>query len=549
VTGEAGIDEGRKVIRRAGVVGFFTLISRVLGFIRDALQGNIFGVNALTDAFVVANTLSNFLRRLVGEGALVIAFVPILSEARTTGGKPAMRAFFAAVLGLLIPLLLVFVLLGMMFPGAVVEVFAPGFDPATHAVAEDLARIMMPYILFISLMAMAGGVLNVEGSFAAPAAAPILLNIAIIAFALLLRDRFDAPIEALAWGTTVGGVLQLLLQIPFLAKKGLLVMPRWAPRDPPVLTLARRMGPAVFGVAVYQINLMVIRQIGSYLPGGQLTCYYSATRLQEFALGVFAVSVSVAALPTLSEHASRRDWYRLSATFRRALRVTNFVTIPATLGLLLLSGPIVGVLFRHGKFGADASRITAELLLILGAALVPIGAVRVAVPTFYALGDAKTPVIGAFASLFATVGLGYLLGQRYEIWGLTTATSVSALVQLLVLWAMLRRTIRSRVVADRAAGTLVELEPQSGPPDPGVVSHAIRCAIAAAPGIVLAHFLARQREWDRSVALSDNLIAAVPLFALLGMTIVAYFALAKVLRIPEADMVLGVITRRLRRRR
>lgn len=532
------------MVKRAGVVALFTLLSRILGYARDAVLANLFGATAIMDAFVVAQTIPNLLRRLVAEGALVIAFVPILSDEKQKGGAPAMRAFTGAVLGALIPILLGLVGIGVLFPGTVVEVFAPGFSADRMEIAQTLTQIMMPYIFFVSLMAIAGGALNVMGSFAAPAAAPILLNIATIGFAVLLRDRFSQPIIAVAWGITVGGVLQLLLQLPFLAEKGLLVAPRWAPGNPALRTLLARMGPAVFGVAVYQINLMVIRQIGSFLPDGQLTCYYSATRLQEFALGVFAVSVSVAALPTLSEHAADRQWYRLSATFRRAMRVTNFVTVPATMALLVLSGPIVGVLFRHGQFSAESARVTADLLVILGAALVPIGAVRVAVPTFYALGDTRTPVVGAFVSLLTTVGLGFLLGHRFEIWGLTAATSAAAVTQLIVLWAMLRGTLRKRIAADRAEGRVLDV-PAPLQADPGVVAHALRCTVAAAPGIALATWLAHQRAWDGG----DNVHGAVLLLPLIGATVVAYFGCAKLLRIPEADLVLGAVTRRLKRRR
>lgn len=532
------------VVRRAGVVAFFTLLSRILGYARDAVLAHVFGATATFDAFVVAQTVPNFLRRLVAEGALVIAFVPLLSEERQRGGLPAMRAFSGAVVGALIPVLVGLVAVGVLFPGFVVDVFAPGFNAERRAVAEALTQIMMPYIFFVSLMAVAGGALNVLGSFAAPAAAPIFLNVAIIGFAVLLRDLFDEPIVAVAWGVTVGGVLQLLLQLPALARRGLLVGPRWAPSDPALRTLLKRMGPAVFGVAVYQINLMVIRQIGSFLPDGQLTCYYSATRLQEFALGVFAVSVSVAALPTLSEHAAAREWYRLSGTFRRAMRVTNFVTVPATLALLVLSGPIVGVLFRHGQFSAESARITAELLVILGAALVPIGAVRVAVPTFYALGDTRTPVVGAVVSLLTTVGLGFALGRSYEIWGLTFATSAAAVTQLLVLWAMLRGALRRRIAADTAAGRVLE-RPTPTAPEPGVVVHALTCTLAAAPAVGLAAWLAQQRVWDGG----DNLAGAMLLFPLIGATVLGYFGCAKLLRIPEADLVLGAVLRRVRRRR
>jgi putative peptidoglycan lipid II flippase len=543
----AAAGESATVVRRAGVVAAFTLASRFTGYARDALLANLFGASAVFDAFVIAQTIPNLLRRLVAEGALVIAYVPMLSEQKTKGGIDAMRRFTAAVLGLLIPVLLFFVAIGVFFPEAVVGVFAPGFEKGRGDLAVSLTRIMMPYVFFISLMALAGGALNVQGRFAAPAAAPIVLNAATISFALILGPRFAEPIEAVAWSITVGGILQLALQIPFLAKEKLLVGVRWAPKDEPVVTLMRRMGPAIFGVAVYQINIMVIRQIGSFLPEGQLSCYYNATRLQEFALGVFAVSVSVAALPTLSEHAARHDWTALAATFRRALRVTNFVTVPAMIELLALSGPIVGVLFRHGHFTEQNADMTAKLLVLLALALVPIGAVRVAVPTFYALGDTRTPVLGATASLLATFAIGFATRTELEIYGLTLATSAAAMVQLVVLWAMLRKAIAKRRAADRELGIVPPQAPQAAPAakESGVVGHAIRCAIAAAPGIALAYVLAGLRNWYQG----GNLVGAAFLLPLIGLTIVLYFVLAKLLGIPEVDLVLGGLKRRLLRRR
>lgn len=523
--------EGRKVVRRAGVIAVFTLLSRILGYVRDAVLASIFGASATFDAFVVAQTIPNFLRRLVAEGALVIAYVPILSEERERGGQAAAKRFFAAVMGTLLPLLVLFVVFGVVFPDLVVEAFAPGFNPERAEIASRLTEIMMPYILFVSLMAIASGTLNVLGSYAPGAAAPILHNLAIIAMAVFAGQWFSDPIIAVGVGFTVGGMLQLLLQVPFLAKHDALVLPRFAPSDPGVRVLLKRMAPAVFGVAVYQINLMVIRQIGSFLPDGQLSCYYNATRLQEFALGVFAVSVSVAALPTLSEHAAKKDYGALLATYRRALKITNFVTVPATVALVLMSGPIVRVLFRHGNYSEAAAEMTAGLLQILGLAITPIGAVRVIVPTFYALGDTKTPVIGAAASLASTFIVGHALRGQFEIYGLTAATSFAALVQLLALGLTLTRAVRRRSteVRTRSVETFV---------------HGAKALVAALPGVGLSAVLAEAYGF----AGGRTLLSGVILLCLVGLAVLLYFVFAKILRLEEADLVIHAIRRRIRRR-
>ena len=522
--------EGETVAKRAGIVAVFTLASRVLGYVRDATLANVFGASAAYDAFVVAHTIPNFLRRLVAEGSLVITFVPLLAEERRRGGRPAMRSFFSAVLGVLIPLLLVLTAAGVLFPEPLVTAFAPGFEPERAEIAVRLTRIMMGYIFFISLMALAGGALNVEGVFAAPAAAPILLNLAIVGFALGLGSYFDAPIDAVGYGVLLGGALQLLLQLPALARRGLLVVPRLELSHPSLIELLRRMLPAVFGVAVYQINIMVIRQIGSYLPSGQLSCYYNATRLQEFALGVFAVSVSVAALPTLSEHAASGDFGRMRATFRRALLVTNFVTIPSTLALLVLSAPIVGVLFRHGAYGSDAAAMTAELLSILALAMVPVGAARVIVPAFYALGDTKTPVYAALASLVATFGIGHAVKEVYEIHGLVAATSIAAVIQAALLFGLFRRAL-----ARRSPGAVL---PEVG--GPSLPSHAIRTALAALPGAAVAYWLAQRLDWF----VIGKLEGSGFLFGLLVLIGGTFALLSRPLGLEE----IGLVTRALGRR-
>ncbi|MEQ8275486.1 MAG: murein biosynthesis integral membrane protein MurJ [Deltaproteobacteria bacterium] len=530
--GNKGRSEGRTMARRAGIVAVFTLLSRILGFVRDTTLGHIFGAEGVHDAYIMASTVPNFMRRLVAEGSLMIAFIPLLSEEKKRGGLDAMRAFTAATMAVLIPILLVLIAVGMLFPEQAVKLFAAGFEDERAALTADLTVIMMGFLGFISLTALASGVLNTQGRFAAPAAAPILLNVAIIVAAIVFRHLFEVPVEAVAWGFLVGGALQLALQLPFLAKEGMIVAPRLDLKHPTLRTLGRRMLPAVFGVAVYQINILIIRQIASFLPEGDLSCYFWATRLQEFALGVFAVSISIAALPTLSEHAANKDVDKLLATFNRALRATNFVTVPATTIMVVAATPIVGVLFRHGRVTAQAGATTAELVLLMATALVPIGAVRVMVPTYYALGDTKTPVAAALASMVTTGAVGWWSMDRYGIHGLTIATVLAALAQVVVLGALLKARVRT-TVGERS-------EPKKGP---SVAVHALKCFVAVLPGAVLAGWAAQTRGWLGG----DNLVGALWLAGIFGFAIPVYFGLAKVLRIEEGTLILGAVLRRARR--
>lgn len=533
---------GERLARRAGVVAGFTLLSRVLGFGRDWVMAHVFGAGIAQDAFIAAQTIPYVLRRLVAEGSLMIAYIPLLKEAEAEGGLPAMRRFTAAVLGLLLPFLILLVGLGMLFPGALVELFSAGFDPERAELATALTRWMMPFLLFISLTAVASGALNARGVFSAPAAAPILLNLCLIAGALVGRAWFSVPIMAVGVGLSIGGAAQLLLQLPFLYRRGMLVGLRFEPRHPKLKTLLLRMGPAVLGVGVYQLNIIVIRQVASFLPAGQLSCYFLASRLQEFALGVFAVSVSIAALPTLSEHAAKGDAKALLSTYRRALRATNFITVPAAVGLFVMAEPIVGVMFRHGRFSVADAALTASLVKLMAVAVVPIGWVRITVPAYYALGDTKTPVWAALGSLITTALVGAAAVSRFEIIGLTAATLAAAVAQQLLLMRWFSAALKSRIGAPSegaSAGAAPPAEERVG-----VGRHMLLCALSVAPGALFGAFLAGALGWLEG----PNLPRLALLFGGVLLVALSYLALAQLAGLPEAAMLRELLARRLPRR-
>lgn len=519
--------------RRASVVAFFTLLSRILGYARDAVLAQAFGAGVALDAFVAAQTIPNVFRRLVAEGTLMIAFVPLLMEERASRGLEGARGFIAGVLGILLPVLLVLTLAGVGAPGIFVEIFASGFDEQRAELARTMTRIMMPYLFFVSLVAVAGGALNAFGTFGPPAAAPVFLNLAIIGAVLGFAAGMEAPILAAAWGVLAGGLLQLGLQVPFLVRRGIWVLPRWTPSDPAVRRLLARMLPAVFGVGVYQLNLVVIRQIASFLPEGQLSCYFIATRLEEFALGVFAVSISIAALPSLSEHAAQRDRSAFARTFRQAIQATHFVTIPSMVGLLTLTEPIVGTLFRYGAFTELDADLTVVLLRVMAFALVPIGVVRVLVPAYYAVGSTKLPVWAAFGSLATTTGLGILLGTRFEIVGLCVATAAASVVQssILVLW------FRRRVLS--SLGTVPDGDDLSVW---SIAIHAVRCGLATIPWVLVTRLGVDLLDWYRA----DAHLRFGGLLALVAVVAALYPLAAGTLGVPEVQAVIHALRRRIR---
>ncbi|MFH1812109.1 MAG: murein biosynthesis integral membrane protein MurJ [Pseudomonadota bacterium] len=439
---DAAQSEVAHITRRAGVVALFTMLSRVFGAVRDIVLFHMYGASAATDAFFIAFTIPNVFRRLVAEGALTIAFIPVYSETREREGLQAAQHLSDTVFTLLFLFVGALVALGCVFASALVMLFASGFSdhPAQLALTTTLTRWMFPYLFFISGVALCMGVLNAHKHFAAPAAAPVLLNVCIVGGALA-SDLFDPPILGVAIGVLAGGLAQLLLQVPFMMRRGLIPRPSLDVAQPAVRKLLRLMVPAVFGLAVYQVNIIVLRQLASFLPEGHISYYYNADRLMELALGVFAIAIATAALPSLSDQAARKDHVGMLRTFTDSFSLTNFVTVPAAVGLVLLGEPIVSVLYLHGRFDAADVAYTTRALLAFAPGLLAIAAVRVIVQTFYALGDTRTPVEVAFVILFVNTTVGMILVGPYEVAGLAATLSLSSAAQAGLLLMLLRRRL------------------------------------------------------------------------------------------------------------
>lgn len=422
-----------------------TLISRISGFIRDIVVTRLFGADAATDAFYVAFRIPNFFRRLSAEGAFSQAFIPVLSEYRQKGDTAALRDLIGHVTGVLGGILLVFTTLGVAAAPLVILVFAPGFDePERFELATRMLRFTFPYLFFISLVALAAGIMNSFQRFAVAALTPVWLNLCLIAAALWLAPHADPPVMALAWGALIAGIVQLLFQFPFLARLNMLPRPRWRWRHEGVQKILRLMMPSIFGSSVMQINLLIDTIAASLLAVGSVTWLYLADRMVEFPLGIIGIAIATVILPSLSDKHASQDGVAFSRNLDWAVRLVVLIGIPAFLGLALLAGPLMTALFQYGEFSARDSLMSSYALIAYALGLPAFMLVKILSPGFYARQDTKTPVyIGIIAMIAKLVLLAatipFLL--YYEVQAghafLALATALSAWLQTWLLFGRL----------------------------------------------------------------------------------------------------------------
>jgi putative peptidoglycan lipid II flippase len=426
--------------RSVMVVGAATLSSRVTGLMRDVVLAWIIGTSVQADAFFAAFRLPNFLRRIFAEGSLSTAFVPVFTELNVTRGPKEAFRLGSNVLSILVPLLVAVSGAGVLLAPQIVAVMTPGWlgDQEKFSLTVTLARWMFPYILLISVAAMAMGMLNAQGHFAAPAFAPVLLNLAMICSGIIAGLTMDKPVLGIAWGVLLGGIAQIAIQALPLWRRGFRPKICLDLKDPHLKKVGRLLVPSLFGSTVYQVNMLVITILASLLPSGSLSYLFYADRLMEFPLGVFAVSVGTVALPAMSAHAARKDMKNLQATLSFAFRQVSLIMVPATVGLIVLREQLMEVIFQRGQFDPQATRLSAQALLCYSVGLWFVAQLRVIGPFFYALQDTKTPMVAATSSLVINVLLAMVLMDPLSHAGLALALSGSAAFQLAILLARIK---------------------------------------------------------------------------------------------------------------
>ncbi len=507
-----------KLIKSTAVTGSMTLVSRISGLLRDIVLASFIGASAsvAADAFYVAFRIPNFFRRIFGEGAFSQAFVPVLSEYRHRGDDAAIRLFISHMSASLGLVLLLLVLAGVLAAGAVVTVLAPGFldEPAKVATTVDMLRITFPYLLFISLVAMAAGIMNAYHQFAVPAFTPVLLNLSMIAAALLLAPLMEGSAIALAWGVFAAGVIQLLFQFPALARLGLLVTPRLDRQDPGVRKVGRLMVPAVIGSSVAQINLLVNTLLASFLATGSVSWLYYSDRLMEFPLGIFGIALATVILPALSDTHHKRTREEFSALLDWAMRWVALIGLPAALALVLLAGPLVTTIFQYGAFTAYDVDMAARSLVAFSLGLPGLILVKVLAPGFYARQDTRTPAKVAVISVLVNIAVSLLLFVPLAHVGLALAVTIAAYVNCGLLYWYLRRD------------GVLQLQP-------GWFGFLVKVTISCLLMGLLLHFTAGDtRDWIDSGALQR----VGRLTGVIFTALVVYFASIVLLRIPLRAM-------------
>ncbi|WP_404368355.1 murein biosynthesis integral membrane protein MurJ [Marinobacter sp.] len=429
------------LLRSSGLVGSMTMLSRILGLVRDMVIARYFGAGAGADAFFVAFKIPNFLRRLFAEGAFSQAFVPVLSSFREQKSLSEVQRLVNAVAGSLGLVLLGVTLVAMLGAPVLTAVFAPGFvdDEEKFALASDMLRITFPYLLLISLTAFAGAILNSYDRFAVPAFTPVLLNLTMIGAAIFLSPLMATPIMALAWGVFIAGAIQLFFQLPFLMRLGLMPRPRVDYRHEGVRKVLTLMAPAIFGVSVSQINLLLDTVLASFLETGSVSWLYYSDRLAELPLGVFGIAIATVILPSLSRKHAAESRDQFAATLDWAIRGVLLIGLPAALALVLLAEPLIATLFYYGEVTARDVAMSGQSLRAYSAGLLAFMLIKVLAPGFFARQDTRTPVKIGIIAMVANMVFNLILVFPMAHAGLALATSLSAWLNTGLLWRGLKK--------------------------------------------------------------------------------------------------------------
>ena len=509
----------------AGLIGAATFTSRILGFIRDMVLAQLFGASAAADAFYVAYRIPNLLRELFAEGSMSSAFIPVFTEYHTLRSKKETWELASAAFTTLLTIVTFVTLLGIIAAPGIVWLLAPGFhnEAAQLATTTLLTQVMFPYLLFVSLAALAMGILNSLRAFAVPALAPVFFNIFVISFALFVTPFFDQPIIGVGVGIVIGGLAQFVIQLPAVHRRGLLFSWRFRPGHPGVKQMGRLIVPTLLGLSVTQINLTVSTILASYFEGGPTYLFYGM-RLIQFPLGIFGVALATAILPTLSTQAASGAMDDLRNTINYGLRMILFIILPAMIGLMLLGKPIIHIFFEHGAFTAQDTSGTAAALFAFSFGLWAFASYRILATAFYSLQDTKTPAIAAIVGMCVNVLLAFLLMQTLEFVGLALATACASMVNAGILITLLNRRIGGLHWV-RLGGSIS------------------RTAIALIPLAVVCIWINRLDIWRHSDAFT---MKAGMLVLGIGLSMVGYFGTHLLLRSEELDGIWQMIKKKLR---
>lgn len=521
------MSERTHIVKAAGVLGSATMLSRIMGMVRDMVVSRLFGAGFGTDAFFAAFQIPNMLRRFFAEGALTSAFVPTFSQTLTQQGEEQARELANTCFTLLTMVMAGVTLAGIICSPYIVGLMFPGFQdvPGKFQLTVLLNRIMFPYIFFISLVALCMGVLNTIRHFFTPAISTVFLNLSMILAALLLRGFFQVPVTALAMGVLIGGVVQLVLQLPVLWKKGFPLRLRFDFSSPQLRRIALLMLPSVLGVGVYYLNITVSAILASLLPQGSVSYLYYAQRLFEFPQGVFTVSVAQAVLPSMSRQVAGGDMAGMRESLSFGLRLTLFVTIPAMAGLMVCSTPIFTLLFMGGAFDYAKALNSSQALICYSLGLSFVAITRILAPAFYALKDTRTPVWVALLTFLLNLALSLALMGPLKHAGLALATSLSALGNMLLLLWYLRRRVG----------------PFGGR---GIMVCGLKSLLAALPMAAVVWWLCGFVEWSQA---GHKLYKGAVLGVAIAAGMAVYLTCARLLRSGEALDAVGLVKKKLGR--
>lgn len=520
-------DENHSVVEAAGMIGVATFSSRVLGFIRDMVLAQLFGATPAADAFFVAYRIPNLLRELFAEGSMSSAFIPVFTEYQTLKSKRDAWELASAVFTTLLTIVTGITIIGIVAASGIVWLLAPGFHDAPEKLEMTtlLTQIMFPYLIFISLAALAMGILNSLRAFAAPAFSPVFFNIVIIGCAYFLSPTLPEPIVGVAIGVVAGGMAQFAMQLPGLKLRGMLFGFRYVPGHPGVRRIGSLMVPSLLGLSVTQINITVSTVLSSFFAGGPTYLFYGM-RLIQFPLGIFGVALATAILPTLASQAARKALDELRTTLGFGLRMILFIILPAMLGLILLRQQIVHLFFEHGSFTHDDTVATASAVLCYAVGLWAFAGVRIIVSAFYSLQDTKTPAITAAAAVGANVAFSLIFMRMLGAPGLALATALAAMLNGAILVAVLNRRL-------------------GGVDWLSIGRSSLRAIAASVPLALACLWVAGAEVWSHP---NDWIAKSVMLFVAMGLSVMGYLGVHAMLGSEELDVLWQMVRRKIGRR-